>query len=123
MTSYYGDIVHRASTPLHNHIGELRHLDLGVVPLLHQVHDGQRGALGHRATPLPVAVVPLGLLAAARAPEGLVAGGLDDPVLRPGESAEVDEVLLPAAGVFVLVDVAVAARTEEEMRGGDKRVR
>lgn len=119
-TSYYGDIVHRAGAPLYNHVGELRHLYLGVVPLLHQVHDGQRGALRHRAAPLAIAVVPLGLLAAARAPEGLVAGWLDDPVLRPGEGAEVDEVLLPAAGVFVLADVAVAARTEEDGGGGTR---
>ncbi len=114
MTSYYGDVVHRARTPLYNHVGEFSHFYLSVVPLLHQVHDGQRGALRHRAPPLPVAVVTLGLLAASGAPEGLVACGLDDPVLRPGESTEVDEVLLPAAGVFILVDVAVATRTEEE---------
>lgn len=119
MSSYYGDVVHRAGTPLHDHIGELGHLYLGVLALLHQVHDGQRGALGCRAPPLPVAVVALGLLAAPRAPEGLVAGRFDDPVLGPGEGAEVDEVLLPAAGVLVLV--AITARTNEggEERGGD----
>lgn len=114
MTSYYGDVVHRARAPLYNHVGEFSHFYLSVVPLLHQVHDGQRGALRHRAPPLPVAVVALGLLAASGAPEGLVARRLDDPVLRPGESTEVDEVLFPAAGVLVLVDVAVATRTEEE---------
>lgn len=116
MSSYYGDVVHRAGAPLHDHIGELGHLYLGVLPLLHQVHDGQRGALGRRAPPLPVAVVALGLLAAPRAPEGLVAGRFDDPVLGPGEGAEVDEVLLPAAGVLVLG--AITARTNE---GGRKK--
>lgn len=112
-----GDVVHGAGAPLHDHVGELGHLDLRVLALLHQVHDGQRGALGRRAPPLAVAVVALGLPAAPSAPEGLVAGRLDDPVLGPGEGAEVDEVLLPAAGVLVLV--AVASRTDggEDRRG------
>lgn len=114
MTSYYGQVVHRARTPLHDHVGELGHFDLSVVALLHQVHDGQGSALGHRAPPLAIAIVALRLLAAPGAPESLVARGLDDPVLRPGERAEVDEVLLPAAGVFVLVEVAVTTGTEEE---------
>lgn len=115
MTSYYGQVVHCARTPLYNHVGELGHFDLGVVALLHQVHDGQGSALGHRAPPLAVAVVALWLFAAPGAAEGLVTRRLDDPVLRPGERTEVDEVLLPAAGVFVLVEVAIAAGTEEEM--------
>lgn len=114
MTSYYRDIVHCARTPFHNHVGEFSHFYLSVVPLLHQVHDGQRSALRHCTPPLPVAVVTLGLLAASSAPEGLVSCWLNDPVLCPGERAEVDEVLLPAAGVFVMVDVAVATRPEEE---------
>lgn len=112
-TSHYGMVVHGAGAPLHDHVGEFGHLDLGVLALLHQVHDGQGGALRHHAAPLAVAVVAFGLLAAARAPEGLVTRRLDDPVLRPGEGAEVDEVLLAAAGVFVLTYVAVASRTGE----------
>lgn len=112
-TSDYGEVVHRAGAPLHDHVWEFRHFYLGVFALLHQVHDGQGGALRHHAPPLAVAKVASGLLAAPRAPEGLVASRFDDPVLRPGEGAEVDEVLLTAAGVFVLADVTVASRTEE----------
>lgn len=112
-TSDYGEVVHRAGASLHDHVWEFRHFYLGVIALLHQVHDGQGGALRHHAPPLPVAKVASGLLAAPRAPEGLVASRFDDPVLRPGEGAEVDEVLLTAAGVFVLADVTVASRTEE----------
>lgn len=108
-------MVHHAVAPLHDQVGELGHFYLRELVLLHQVHDGQRGALGHRAPPLAVAVVALGLLAAAGALEGLVARRLDDPVARPAERAEVDVVLLPAAGVFVLVEVAIAPRT-----GGEK---
>lgn len=120
VTSHDGEVVHRAGAPLHDHVWEFGHFYLGVIALLHQVHDGQGGALGHHAPPLAVAVVAFGLLAGPRAPEGLVTSRLDDPVLRPGEGAEVDEVLLAAAGVFVLTDVAVASRTE----GGDNgRVR
>lgn len=110
-TSDYGEVVHGAGAPLHDHVWEFRHFYLGVVALLHQVHDGQGGALGHHAPPLAVAEVALGLLAAPRAPEGLVAGRFDDPVLRPGQGAEVNEVLLAAAGLFVVADVAVASRT------------
>lgn len=109
-TSHDRVVVHRAGAPLHDHVGEFRHLDLGVVALLHQVHDGQGGALRHHAPPLAVAVVAFGLFAAPQAPEGLVARRLDDPVLRPREGAEVDEVLLTAAGVFVLTGVTVASR-------------
>ena len=111
-------VVHGAGAPLHDHVGEFGHFYLGIVALLHQVHDGQGGALGHHAAPLAVAVVAPGLLAAPRAPEGLVTGRLDDPVLRPGEGAEVDEVLLATAGVFVLTDVAVASRAGGGRRGG-----
>ena len=116
MTSYYGHVVHCARTPFHDHIWKLCNFYLSVVPFLHQVHDGQGGALGHRAPPLAVAIVALRLLAAPGAAEGLVARRLDDPVLCPGERAEVDKVLLSAAGVFALADVAVAARTEEEKK-------
>lgn len=110
MTSCYGGIVQCARTPLNNHVGELGHFNLRVVSLLHQVHDGQWRAHRHRAPALPVAKAAFGLLAAPRAPEGLVPGGLDDPVLGPGERPEVDEVLLPAAGVFALVCFAVPTR-------------
>lgn len=118
VTSHDGEVVHRAGAPLHDHVWEFGHFYLGVIALLHQVHDGQGGALGHHAPPLAVAVVAFGLLAGPRAPEGLVTSRLDDPVLRPGEGAEVDEVLLAAAGVFVLTDVAVASRTEGGTTGG-----
>lgn len=120
--SYYGDVLRGARTFLHYHIGELGHLYLGVVALLHQVHDGQRGALGHRALPLAVAVVARGLPAAPGAPEGLVSRRLDDPVLRPGERAEVDEVLLPAAAVLALLGVAVAARTDGHKQEGSVNI-
>lgn len=112
--SYYRHVVHRARAPFHDHVGELGDFYLRVVALFHQVHDGQGGALGHRAPALAVAVVAFGLLAAAGAPEGLIPGRLDDPVLGPREGAEVDEVLLSAAGVFALADVAVATRAEEK---------
>lgn len=121
-TSDYGEVVHRAGAPLHDHVWEFRHFYLGVIALLHQVHDGEGGALRHHAPPLAVAEVASGLLAASCAPEGLVASRFDDPVLRPGEGTEVDEVLLTAAGVFVLADVTVASRTEEG-GGGDRRVK
>lgn len=118
MSSHYGVVVHRAGAPLHDHVWEFGHFYLCIIALLHQVHDGQGGALGHHAPPLAVAVVAFGLLAGPRAPEGLVTSRLDDPVLRPGEGAEVDEVLLAAAGVFVLTGVAVASRAEGEKTGG-----
>lgn len=111
-----GDVVHGARAPFHDHVGELGHLDLRVLALFHQVHDGQWGALGWRAAPLAVAIVALRLSAAPSAPEGLVAGRLDDPVLGPGEGAEVDEVLLPAAGVLVLATVASRTDGEEGRR-------
>ena len=118
ISSHDGNVVHGARAPLHDHVGELRHLDLRVLAPLHQVHDGQRRALRHGAPPLPVAAVAAArrLLAAPGAPVRLVAGGLDDPVLGPGERAEVDEVLLAAARVtaLVVVGLAVAAGTEEE---------
>lgn len=114
--SYDGDVVHGAGAPFHDHVGELGHLDLRVLALLHKVHDGQWGALGRRAPPLAVAIVALRLPAAPSAPEGLVASRLNDPVLGPGEGAEVNEVLLPAAGVLVLV--TVASRTDG---GGNRR--
>lgn len=114
--SYERHVVQHARTPLHHHVGELGHLHVGVLPPLHQVHDGQRGALRHHTAPLPVAVAAFGLLAAPGAPEGLVPGWLDDPELSPGERAEVDEVLLPAAHASVWVHVAVAARAEGQTR-------
>lgn len=113
MTSCYGGIVQSACAPLHNHVGELGHFDFSVVSFLYQVHDGERCAHRHRAPSLPVAEVAFRLLAAPRAPESLVPGGFNDPVLGPSERPEVDEVLLPAAGVFALVYIAVPTRAVE----------
>lgn len=40
VTSYYRDVVQSARAPFYDHIGKFSHLYLGVVPFLHQVHDG-----------------------------------------------------------------------------------
>lgn len=61
-------------------------------------------------------MITFGLLAASGAPKRLVSCWFDDPVLGPGECAEVDEVLFPAALVSVCVYVTVASRAEGERR-------
>lgn len=95
--------VREAAAPLHDHVGELGRLDLGVVAPPDEVEDGQRGALGHGAGALPGARTAReagGLQAAPGAAVRLESRRLQDPVLRPRQLAEADVVLLPAAGGF-----------------------
>lgn len=95
--------VRDAAAPLHDHVGELGRLNLGVVAPLDEVDDGQRGAARHGAGALPGAEAAQGtgrLQAAPGAAVGLEPRRLQDPVLRPRQLAEADVVLLPAAGGF-----------------------
>lgn len=95
--------VREAAAPLHDHVGELGRLDLGVVAPADEVEDGQRGAGGRGAGALPGARAAEGagrLQAAPGAAVRLEPRRLQDPGLRPRQLAEADVVLLPAAGGF-----------------------
>lgn len=108
MESHERGVVHGAAALLHDHVRKLGHFDFGVIALFHQVHHGQRGTLHHRALPLAVSVnAALWLPAAPRTAERLVPRGLDHPVLRPGQSAEINEVFFTAAQLLVFVWLAV----------------
>lgn len=95
--------VREAAAPLHDHVGELGRLDLGVVAPLGEVDDGQGGGGGGGAGAVPGAGAAQGAgerRAAPGAAERLEPRRLQDPVLRPGQIAEADVVFLPAAGGF-----------------------
>lgn len=120
MGSCEGNVVHGAAALLHDHVGKFGHFDFRVIALFHQVHHGQRGALHHRAFPLAGSVKGARWLPAApHTAERLVPRRLDHPVLRPGQSAEVNEVLLTAAHLLVFVWLAVTVRTRGRKEGGE----
>lgn len=114
LESHKGNIVHGATALLHDHVRKFSHFDFGVISLFHQVHHRQRGAFHHRTFPLAVGVNPaLWLPAAPCTAERLIPCRLDHPVLRPGQSAEINEVFLPAAHILTSVWLAVAMWTRE----------
>lgn len=99
--SHQRHAVCNAAALLNDHVGKLACFNLGAVAPLDEVHHGEWGALCHGTGALPIAEAPQGaggLQAAPRAAVSLVPRRLDDPVLCPGELAEVDVVFLPAAG-------------------------
>lgn len=114
--SYHRNIIHCAPTLLYDHVGELCHLDLGVVAFFDQVHHGKRCALDHRTFSLSITIVTLGLLAPTGAPERLITCWLNDPVLGPRKGTEVNEVLLTAACTCICVGFTVATCPLKEKR-------
>lgn len=100
-SSHQRHAVRAAAAPLHDHVGELGRLNLGVVAPLDEVDDGQRGGPSRGAGALPGAGAAQGageLQAVPGAAVRLEPRRLQDPVLRPRQLAEADVVFLPAAG-------------------------
>lgn len=108
MESYKGNVVHGAAALLYDHVRKFGYFDFGVISLFYQVHHGQWGAFHYCTFPLAISVNPvLWLPAAPCTAKRLIPCRLDHPVLRPGQSAEINEVFLPAAQILTSVWLTV----------------